>query len=216
MCYIARMLSILIANAKGGSGKTTLATNLAGGLARSGARVMLGDVDRQQSSSEWLRLRPAILPRIGTWELVPDQPARPPRETTHAVLDSPAGLHGKKLAHLVRMVDRVLVPLQPSLFDIIATRNFLGQLMEEKPVRHERASVAIVGMRVDARTRAAHELERILESFRIPVLSYLRDTQTYVQAAAHGLTVFDLSPARADREREQWQPILEWLDASGP
>jgi chromosome partitioning protein len=207
------MKSILIANPKGGSGKSTLATNLAGWLARQGCRVMLGDIDRQQSSREWLRLRPPALPPIGTWEIEPDRPARPPAGTTHAVLDTPAGLHGKKLAHVLKVVQRVIVPLQPSLFDILATRHFLDTLLVEKEVRKQHAFVAVVGMRVDARTRAAAELERFLADAGLPVLTFLRDTQNYVQAAAHGLTIFDLPPSRAAQDWEQWQPIIGWLES---
>jgi chromosome partitioning protein len=206
------MESFLIANPKGGSGKSTLATNLAGWLAREGHRVMLGDIDRQQSSRAWLQLRPPSLPRIDTWKIDQDKPARPPQGTTHVVLDTPAGLHGKKLAQVVRLVNRVIVPLQPSLFDILATRDFLDALLEEKDVRKHHAFVAVVGMRVDARTRAAGELERFLGGLGLPVLTCLRDTQNYVQAVAHGLTIFDLPPSRAAQDWEQWQPILRWVE----
>ena len=204
--------SYLIANPKGGSGKSTLATNLAGWLARQGRQVMLGDIDRQQSSRAWLGLRSPALPRIGTWEIEPDQPARPPRDTTHVVLDSPAGLHGKKLAHVLKLVDRVIVPLQPSIFDILATRQFLDTLLEEKEVRKQHAFVAVVGMRVDARTRAAAELDRFLDGLGLPVLACLRDTQNYVQAAAHGLTIFELPASRAAQDWEQWQPVQRWVE----
>ncbi|MBL8395256.1 MAG: ParA family protein, partial [Candidatus Accumulibacter sp.] len=159
------MKSFLIANPKGGSGKSTLAVNLAGHLARSGQRVMLGDVDRQQSSREWLRLRPSILPTIRSWEIEPGKTAKPPKGTTHVILDTPAGLHGKALDTVVKQVNRVLVPVQPSLFDILATRHFLDVLLEEKAVRNEQAFVAVVGMRVDPRTRAAAELERFLAQY---------------------------------------------------
>ncbi len=205
------MKSFLIANPKGGCGKSTLATNLAGGLARQGHKVMLGDIDRQQSSREWLRLRPPVLPRIEGWAIEADKPARPPVGTTHAVLDTPAGLHGKKLAHVLKAIDSVIVPLQPSLFDILATRDFLAALAEEKEIRNHHAFVAIVGNRVDARTRAAGELERFLGDVGLPVLTCLRDTQNYVQAAAHGLTIFDLPASRAAQDWQQWQPILDWV-----
>lgn len=211
------MLSILVANPKGGCGKTTLATNLAGHYARSGRQVMLGDIDRLQSARQWLKLRGPELPPIRSWDIdpgEPDRPARPPKGTSHVVLDSPAGLHGKKLGAVLRLVDRVLVPLQPSLFDMLATGDFLHALAGEKAVRSGGIEVAIVGMRVDARTRSAQELERFLARFDLPVLAFLRDTQLYVQAAAHGLTLFDLAPSRVERDLEQWRPILEWAGGS--
>lgn len=205
------MDSFLIANPKGGVGKSTLATNLAGYFASEGRRVMLGDIDRQQSSREWLRLRAPSLPHIATWEIEPDQPARPPKDTTHVVLDTPAGLHGKKLGSVLKLVKRVIVPLQPSIFDILATRSFLDRLFEEKEIRRHEAYVAIVAMRVDARTRAAAELERFLEGTGLPVVAHLRDTQVYVQAAAHGMSIFDLPPSRAEKDVGQWQPLLDWV-----
>ena len=205
--------SFLIANPKGGVGKSTVATNLAGWFSHQGANVMLGDIDRQQSSAAWLRLRSPTLPRVGTWVITPDEPARPPKEATHVVLDSPAGLHGKKLAHVLKVVQRVIVPLQPSIFDILATRHFLDALLEEREIRKQHAFVAVIGMRVDSRTRAAGELDRFLEGTGLPVLTCLRDAQNYVQAAAHGMSIFDLPPSRSEKDREQWQPIIDWVSA---
>ncbi len=204
------MQTFLVANPKGGVGKSTLAINLAGGLAQRGCRVMLGDIDRQQSSRTWLQLRSPLLPRIASWEIKPDEPARPPPDTTHVVLDTPAGLHGKKLAHVLKMVDRLIVPLAPSLFDILATRRFLDEMLEEKALRKQRVEIVVVGMRVDARTRAAVELERFLQDTGLPVIAHLRDTQNYVQAAAHGLTIFELPASRAAQDWGQWAPILRW------
>lgn len=208
------MKSFLIANPKGGVGKSTLATSLAGYLARRNYRVMLGDIDRQQSSRDWLRLRPPSLPPIGTWDIEADKPARPPAGTSHVVLDSPAGIHGKRLAQVVKSVQHVIVPLQPSIFDILATRQFLDVLLEEKAARKHPGFVAVVGMRVDPRTLAARELERFLQGLGLPVLAHLRDTQNYVQAAAHGMTIFDMPPYRASQDWDQWQPLVDWVESA--
>jgi len=207
------MKAFLVANPKGGSGKSTLATNLAGYFASQRHEVMLGDIDRQQSAREWLQTRPFALPTIDTWVIGPDHIARPPKGTSHVVLDTPAGLHGKALEKVLKLSTRVIVPVQPSIFDMRATRAFLEALLDEKAVRKGRADVAVIGMRVDARTRAAGELERFLAGFELPVLTYLRDTQLYVQTAAAGMTLFDLPPSRTARDLEQWQPIIDWAEA---
>lgn len=207
------MKAFLVANPKGGSGKSTLATNLAGYFASKHHDVMLGDIDRQQSAREWLALRPFELPGIDTWDVGPDDIARPPKGTSHVVLDTPAGLSGKMLERVLKLSTRVIVPVQPSYFDMQATRHFLDALLTEKAVRKGKADVAVIGMRVDARTRAAAELERFFANFDLPVLAYLRDTQVYVQAAAAGLTIFDLPPSRAERDLEQWQAIIDWAEA---
>lgn len=207
------MRTCLIANPKGGSGKSTVATNLAAGLAHQGHPVMLGDLDRQQSSREWLELRPDFLSPIRSWEIRDKEPARPPKGTTHAVLDTPAGLHGKTLERCLKQVSHVLVPVQPSLFDILASRRFLEALLEEKLVRKGTLKLAVVGMRVDPRTRSAGELERFFSAYDLPVLGFLRDTQLYVQAAAQGATLFDLPASRVERDLEQWQGILDWFGA---
>ena len=206
------MKAFLIANPKGGSGKSTLATNLAGYFASRRYDVMLGDIDRQQSSRHWLGLRPFELPTIETWETGEDKIARPPKNTSHVVLDTPAGLRGKMLERTLKLTSKVIIPVQPSLFDMLATRHFLEALLNEKSVRKGKSDVAIVGMRVDPRTRAAGELERFLAEFELPVLTYLRNTQLYVQTIASGMTLFDLPASRAQRDLEQWQPIIEWAE----
>ena len=206
------MKAFLVANPKGCSGKSTLATNLAGYFANKGGDVMLGDIDRQQSSREWLAIRPFALPTIETWEIGPDKIARPPKGTSHVVLDTPAGLHGKMLDRVLKLSTLVIVPVQPSMFDMLATRHFLTELLAEKAVRKGKADVAVIGMRVDARTRAAGELEKFFATFDLPVLAYLRDTQVYVQATAAGMTIFDLPPSRAERDIEQWQAIIAWAE----
>ena len=202
---------VVIANPKGGVGKSTLATNVAGYWASQGHAVMLGDVDRQQSSRLWLGLRPPAARPITSWEVQRDAVVRPPKGTTHVVLDTPAGLHGWRLNDVLKLADKVIVPLQPSVFDIFATRAFLDQLAERR--RAEGVQIGIVGMRVDARTKAAEQLHHFVDSLGFPVLGYLRDTQNYVHLAAHGLTLFDVSPGRVARDLEQWQGICTWLNS---
>lgn len=201
---------VVVANPKGGVGKSTLSTQIAGYFASQNHPVMLGDADRQQSSKLWLSLRPDHARPIRSWELGSDQIAKPPRGTTHVVLDTSAGLHGKRLKEILKRAHKVVVPLQPSVFDIFATQDFLNELADS--ARAAQIEIGIVGMRVDERTRAAEQLHTFVEATGLPVLGYVRDTQNYVQLAARGLTVFDLAPERVARDLAQWQPICRWLD----
>ena len=200
----------LVTNPKGGVGKSTVATQLAGYFAARGERTMLGDLDPQQSARAWLQIRPASAPWIETWTVDAEQIARPPRGVTHVVLDSPAGFQGRGLQQALRAADRVIVPLQPSLFDIFATRSFLARLAESGELKTS-GRVGVLGMRVDARTLAAEQLERFVAALKLPVLGYLRDTQNYVHLAAHGLTLWDVAPGRVDKDLAQWQSVLAWV-----
>ena len=201
---------VVIANPKGGVGKSTFATNLAGYFAAKGHAVMLGDADRQQSSKLWLSLRPPAARAITPWDIGPDLVAKPPKGTSHVVLDTPAGLHGWRFKDVMKMADKIIVPLQPSVFDIFATRAFLDELAGHQKAM--KAQIGIVGMRVDARTIAADKLHEFVDSLGLPVLGYLRDTQNYIHLAARGLTLFDVARSKVERDLEQWQPLCEWLD----
>ena len=201
---------VVIANPKGGVGKTTLATNLAGYFASQGHPVMLGDADRQQSSRLWLGLRPEAARPISTWDVNADMIAKPPKGCTHVVLDTPGGLHGWRFNDVVKLADKIIVPLQPSVFDIFATRAFLDQLAEH---RHAgKRQIGIVGMRVDSRTIAADKLRDFVDSLGLPVLGMVRDTQNYIHLAARGLTLFDVAPSRVEKDLEQFKSICDWLD----
>ncbi|MBC7620458.1 MAG: ParA family protein [Candidatus Saccharibacteria bacterium] len=201
---------VVVANPKGGSGKSTLATQIAGYFAARGHVVMLGDADRQQSSALWLGLRPAAARKVSTWDIGKDAIAKPPKGTTHVVLDTPGGLHGSRLNDVLKIADRVVVPLQPSVFDIFATRAFLDQLSSYKHA--DRLKVGIIGMRVDARTIASDRLHEFVDQLGVPVLGYLRDTQNYVHLAARGLTLFDVAPGQVEKDLAQWERICKWLE----
>ena len=205
------MRSVLVVNPKGGSGKTTVATNLAGGLASRGKEVYLWDLDRQQSSLTWLAMRPRHVPAIHRLDRREADGEPDLGKGSWLILDSPAAFHGKNLSHALRFANRVLVPIQPSVFDMAATGAFLQALREEKAVRKHKAFVGILGVRVDPRTKAAATLEAFLGQFDLPILTYLRDSQVYPNAAFNGLSVFDLPPFMTERDLDQWAPVLDWL-----
>lgn len=200
---------VVVANPKGGVGKSTLSTQVAGYFASQGHAVMLGDADRQQSSRLWLSLRPDSTRPITTWELGSDSIAKPPKGTTHVVLDTPAGLHGRRFKDIMKLADKVLVPLQPSIFDMYATRAFLDELAQN--AHAAKAQIGIVGMRVDARTIAADKLAEFVQSIGLPMVGYVRDTQNFIHLTAQGLTLFDVAAHKVERDLELWQPIGEWL-----
>ncbi len=203
---------LVVANPKGGAGKSTVATQMAGYWASRGHRVMLGDADRQQSARLWLSLRSPALPQIAGWKIGADGVARPPAGTTHVVVDTPAGLHGQRFQQLLRCADSLLVPVQPSVFDIYAVQDFLDRIKEQRKLQKLR--IGLIGVRVDERTRAAEQLREFLRGLAYPLLGMLRSTTNYSHMAAQGLSLWDLRAAQAERDLQQWQDILSWADAS--
>jgi chromosome partitioning protein len=203
------MRTILVANPKGGSGKTTMATNLAGYFASRGKHVVLSDMDRQQSSLGWLERRPTNLPLIHGMNARGKNADSLSADWT--IIDSPAGLHGDKLSEAVKVADWVVVPMQSSTFDIGATEDFLKTLSDEKAVRKERTFVAMMGVRIDSRTKAAAKLADYLAEGDFPVMGHLRDAQVYVQAAEQGASIFDMRPSLVERDIQQWAPLLHWI-----
>jgi len=205
------MQTILVANPKGGSGKTTLATNVAGWLAGKRQLVALFDQDPQQSSTQWLTRRPLLFPRIahlGADAKRKDVEAVP---ANWVVIDSPAGLHGEDLRHAIGHADVMLVPVSPSAYDMVATQRFLDSIAGWKGVRKGTLAIGLVAMRVDARTRSAAELDEFLDAWEFPLVAHLRDAQVYVRCARDGASVFDLPRSRAEQDWEQWKPLTRWI-----
>ncbi|MEY3698412.1 MAG: AAA family ATPase [Limnohabitans sp.] len=204
---------IVIANPKGGSGKSTLSTNVAGFFASRGNAVMLGDADVQQSSKLWLDLRPPGATKIATWELQADLvlTAKPPRGTTHVVIDTPGGLGGWRFKEVVGRADKLLIPIMPSIFDMYAAQAFITQVREI--TKTTKTKLGIIGMRVDERTIAASKLREFMAKLDVPIVGYLRDTQYYLHLAAHGLSLFDITPGKVEKDLQQWQVICHWLES---
>jgi chromosome partitioning protein len=205
------MLTVLVANIKGGCGKTTIATHLAAAFAKAGANTLLADVDRQRSSLGWINRRPAeAAPLVGldwTREL-----GDAPRGTDRLVIDAPAALKTKQIEELVKLADVIVLPVLPSLFDEQATQRFLKKLDELKPIARNKKAVAVVGNRLRARTKSADRLDQFLDGVGHQVVTRIRDTQLYSDVAASGLSIFDLSGRRAGDYCADWQPLLAYIE----
>ncbi|ROR34384.1 AAA family ATPase [Inmirania thermothiophila] len=204
------MRTILVLNAKGGCGKTTIATTLAAHYAARGHQVALADLDPQASAWTWLEARPETRPPIhgiaaweGAW--------RAPRGCEVLVMDAPARVHGAELAPLLRRAETVLIPVLPSPLDIRAAARFVGELTATPQVARGRVVLGVLANRVREHTRIYHTLEDFLRRLGIPFIGVLRESQNYIRAAERGLGVLELAPAQAAQDREQWQRLLRWL-----
>ncbi len=216
-----RLGQILVINAKGGCGKTTIATNLASYYAQAGRATALLDYDPQGSSMQWLSLRDAThetihgismqRPVVGgvtrSWQL------RLPPGTERVVMDAPAGVAGMQLTELLRSTGTVLIPVLPSPIDIHAASRFIQELLLVGKIRARNIRVGVVANRVRENTRVYQSLERFLNSLNIPFVARLRDTQNYVRAAEVGVGVHDLSRRDTKQDRRQWEALISWLES---
>ncbi len=204
------MRTIMLLNAKGGCGKSTIATNLAAHYAAQGRRVALADFDPQGSSMEWLAARPperAAIHGIAAW----DEALRVPHGTEVLILDAPARSHQKELTALVRRAQTALIPVTPSPMDIRAAARFIEELLLVGKVSRKQTRLAVVANRVREYTLIYRRLEAFLGALRIPFVTSLRDTQNYIRAAERGLGLHELAPSLVWQDLEQWEPLLRWL-----
>ncbi len=206
---------VAVVNRKGGSGKSTLATHLAAYCASTGAAVMLGDVDRQQSTRTWLRQRNALpsgerLEIVG-WTVDPKSFVRPPAGIDHVVMDTPGGLTGFDLARVVMYADAILMPVCNSIFDRESAAECLAELRTLPRVASGRCKLAVIGMRLDSRTEAAEIVKAWAMNQGLSFIAALRESQAYVRCIERGLTLFDLPAVEVEADLEQWKPILHWL-----
>ena len=155
------MRHIMVLNAKGGCGKSTLATNIASYFATEGASVALADYDPQRSSLDWLERRPADRAEIVGVAGFEDGLRHCPRSADFVVIDAPARTHAKELTDLVRNAETIVVPVLPSTIDMQATTVFLDELRKVSKVESKQAKFGLVANRVRDNTLPRCEKRRI-------------------------------------------------------
>ncbi len=206
------MLSVLVANPKGGCGKTTLATNLAAAFANGGLVTALADVDKQRSSLNWLKLRPKNAPQIAGLNWFKHE-GETVKDLQRLVIDIGAGIGKANVDALLKAADLIVVPVLPSVFDEKTAGTFLKKLDTLKPIRKGRKPVAIVGNRMRSNTRASARLEDFLDEVGHPVVSRLSDRSAYSEVACQGLSVFDKPRAYSDLITSDWLPLVRFIES---
>lgn len=210
---------ILVINGKGGSGKTTVSTNLAAWLARRGETTVLVDADPQGSASHWLASRSENLPAIFGVKIELNSRItrsfqwRAPKSTRWLITDAAPGLSGTALEDVIQNHDLIIVPVLPSDIDIRASARFIGELLLNRSMRRQRRPIAVVANRVKQQTNTWERLQKFLLSLNIPFPATLRDTQHYVRAYSEGRGIADYAQQSHERDRKDWELLLCWLDA---
>jgi chromosome partitioning protein len=205
------MRHIMVLNAKGGCGKSTLATNIAAYFANEGASVALADYDPQRSSLDWLERRPENRPRIAGVAAFQDGLRHVPRSADIVVSDAPARSHGKELTDLVRHAETIVVPVLPSTIDIQATTTFLKELQGVGKVQNKQAKIGALANRVRDNTLIFDDLDEYLTKARVPYIAALREAQNYVRAYTRGIGIFELPEYLAWPDWNDWEPLTAWL-----
>jgi chromosome partitioning protein len=212
------MRSILVMNAKGGSGKTTLSVNLASYYALEGRQVALVDYDPQFCSLDWLESRPAERPKIIGVEGL-KKGARVPRDTDVVILDSPAATHGRPVTELLSRAQTCIIPVIPSAIDLNAAARFIDEITDLGRVLNRKVRVATVANRVRENSPGHFEIEEFLETTKLPngrklpFVACLRNSINYSHAAERGLGIWEIAPSKVAHDREMWAPLIAWLDS---
>ncbi len=210
---------IIVLNPKGGSGKTTIATNLAANFAVAGHHPALMDLDPQGSSMRWLKKRArdrAAVHGIAGFErsvtVTRSWQLRVPSDCSPLIIDTPAALDPQTLPEMTRGADAVLVPVMPSDIDIHAAARCIADLLLVAKIKRSDERIGIVANRVRSNTLVSHSLMRFLHSLDIPLIATLRDTQNYVRCAEAGVGIHELPRWQVRQDLEAWEELMQWLD----
>lgn len=212
------MQRIVVLNPKGGSGKTTIATNLASYLASRGHRPVLMDFDPQGSSVRWAKKRQPSQPAIAVIAAFEKDgrttrsfQLRVPDDATHVIVDTPAAVEPRQLPDITRDAHKILVPVLPSDIDIHTCSRCIGDLLLVAKIRREENRIGVIANRVRRNTLMYQALIRFLHTLGIPIVAIIRDSQNYVRAAEQGLGVHEMKSYLARSDIEQWAPLVSWL-----
>ncbi len=205
------MRHIMVMNAKGGCGKSTLATNIASYFADEGYGVALADYDPQRSSVDWLERRPSNRAEIAGVTAYKDGLRHAPRNADILVIDAPARSHGKELTDLVKHAETIVVPVLPSTIDMQASDRFIKELKAVGKVERKDVKIGVVANRVREYTLIFEELDEYLTSARVPYIAAFREAQNYIRAYTRGLGIFELPEYLAWPDWDQWEPLTKWL-----
>ncbi|MBW4050291.1 MAG: AAA family ATPase [Proteobacteria bacterium] len=215
------MNRIVVLNPKGGSGKTTIATNLASYFASQQQRPVLMDFDPQGSSLRWVRKRQAAQPPIHIIAAFEKDSRttrsfqlRAPVGTTHVILDTPAAVEPHLLPQLTREARKIIVPVLPSDIDIHACSRCIRDLLLVAKVRREDNRIGVVANRIRRNTATYQSLIRFLQTLGIPIVATLRDSQNYLRAAELGVGVHEMKSYIVREDVEEWRPLIEWIETT--
>lgn len=214
------MLRIVLLNPKGGSGKSTIATGIAAMYAARGYQPVLMDFDPQGTSSRWLEKRPPNRPAIHgiaayarAIGVTRSFQLRVPQGTDRVIVDTPAALQPQQFIEHVRDADAVLVPVMPSDADIHAASRCIGHLLISGKIKRRENRLGVIANRVKPNTIIFRTLMRFLDQMQIPVVTTLRDSQSYVFAGEQGIGLHEMNPARVHPELHQWNALWAWLES---